>query len=182
MLDFIRRKSSNIFVPKATAIKVVGSVRGHQTWLDEHGRDSGEIVPGSQLEDKNTIEDALKAYLAYKIGTDTTDYALNNLFTADEATPFGTMAGLDGIVIYDAVPGDWNTFITTLNDGGDNTETYIEYYGYHTNSGGSAESLVSELRLLHSLNSSEIVFASYTIGTTLADGRRYHFYWKISFA
>jgi len=182
MLNFIRRKSSNIFVPKFT-LGIRGSVRSHQTWLDERGLDSGEIVRGTEMKDHNTIHDDLKAYLAYKIGTDTTDQALDDLFTTEvEASEVGN----DGIA-YNPSTGVIKPFVTTLNSGGDNSETYIEFYGYRTNSGASAYQLAGYLRIGFNLAGGvgtyafSDVFAEYIVNTSIEVDRRYHFYWKFDF-
>lgn len=184
----------DIFVPKATAIPIRGFCRGHQTELDfvkgKDGilvpKDTGFVIKDTMWDGENTITDKLRAYLAYKIGADVTDYAMDSLFAAE-----GLVAGNDekgGII--EAVstgstgsisPGDVDTcFITTLNDGGDNTEVYIEFYGYKTGSYTIDDYLILGQGYENTDDSMDHVFAYISASQSIAANRRYHHYWKIT--
>jgi len=152
-------------------LKITGHVLMFQTDIK-----TGTLVPGTVKEDHNAITDTLKAYLAQKIGDDSVNYAIDNLFSS--ATPAD---GQDGIAHGDPSTYDVdNAFVTTKNAGGDGSETYIEFYGYID----GAVTLNQSLLLGHNYQAAtynfEKVFATYDINETVDSGRRYHFYWKIT--
>ena len=154
-------------------LSIKGTILTFQT-----DKESGAIVPGTVHVDHNTITDTLKAYLAKKLADNSDDWALDNLFTS--STPADTQ---DGIAHGDASDGSvTNAFITTKNAGGDGTETYIEFYGKID----GAVTLNDHLLLGHNYQAAvtafEKVFATYAINETVASGRTYHFYWKITIA
>ena len=156
-------------------LSLKGSVRYYQT--DDK---TGLLIPGTYKEEENTINSTLLYYLAYKIGTDTTDYALSSLFGTGQAASGGDV-GDDGIAHGSGTIDDIDyVFDTDLNDGGDEVETYIEYYGTIP----GAVTLNGYLQLGHNLISGPYqfsqVFAYYDINETVASGRTFHFYWKIS--
>ena len=161
---------------KSTDLIIGGHVRG---WVTENGI----IVPNTYFEKKNTIQNSLKYYLAYKIGTDTTDYALDDLFTAS-----GTQAGVgaaqeskDGIAHGTAATDSINYILqTTKNAGGTNAEDYIEFYGLYD----GAITATSYLQIGNVYGDAETAFAvcfsSVSINTTTAAGQKLHYYWKFT--
>ena len=161
---------------KGGTISIRGDVRYYQT--DDK---TGLLVPGTYKEEANTIFTDLQYYLMYKIGTDTTDYAMDSLFPTGRAV-IGTDIGEDGIVHADASTGATVDYVfdTDLNDGGDEVETYIEYYGTLP----GAATLNGYLQLGQALIGTPYelsrTFAYYDINETVAAGRTFHFYWKIS--
>ena len=154
----------------------LANIKGWQTDLK-----TGLVVPGSTFEDHNTVENALRYYLAYVIGTQPAGgsiFALDSLFTHDGA-PVGGDAGYDGIAHDNA--GSINyIFDSSLSVGGDNATPYIEFYGFLD---GDDDTLAGTLQLGFSLiispNEFSHLFASYDINTTVLAGRRFHFYWRI---
>ena len=119
-------------------------------------------------------------YLAYKIRADATNYAMVNLFTSDGDIS-GSHDGYDGIAHGSGMSDLDYAFTTSLNDGGDNSTGYIEFYGYIDGS----VSLTGYLYMGYDMNyvppnSFTHTFAQYDINTSVASGRRFHFYWRIT--
>jgi len=147
----------------------------------EDGEDTGVLVPKTEFRDRNTIKDALKAYLAYNIAVPATvNRALDLLFTTEVILD---MVGRDGIAYGLQSPsGNTKVLVTTLNDGGDNTKLYTEFYGYLT----GAATLSANFILGHNLQNAgadhafTTEFAYYAVSASVAASRRYHFYWKIT--
>lgn len=150
--------------------KLKGTITSYQTDLDNNE------IPGTRKMDHNTIQTDLKQYLAKCLAA-TTDFSLNNLFVSE--TP---ATGKDGIGYHDiGIMSIIKTFITLLNDGGDGSEVYTEFYGYIE----GPETLTGTLQLGFNLGSGPAyefaeVFATYAISESVASNRRYHFYWKIT--
>ena len=69
---------------------MIANVKGWQTDIK-----TGLIVPDTTFVDKNTLQNDIKYYLAYKVGTDTTNQAMDNLFDTDGAIGAGHI-GEDG--------------------------------------------------------------------------------------
>jgi hypothetical protein len=140
------------------------------------------MIPWTHKKDHNTIYTDLKAYLAYKIGTNTVDQTMDNLFTAQT---LATQNGKDGMCqASTSYANSTDTvFITTLNDGGDNSDEFIEFYGYITGETSLAPTLILGYNMLATTTKQFTkLYAHYTINTTVAASRNYHFYWKLSFA
>ena len=152
---------------------MLANIKGWQTDLK-----TGSIIPGSVFEDKNTVQNDLKYYLAYKIGTDTTDQALDNLFPTDDTPVVG-----DGIAHGVSSTEITEVFATSLSTGGDNSTVYIEFYGYIDGDDPST-SLTNNLYLGYGLTLGPSEFskeyASYDINTSVTLGRRFHFYWRVT--
>lgn len=149
---------------------MLANIKGWQTDLK-----TGLIIPDSVFYDKNTVQNDLKYYLAYKIGTDTTDQALDNLFPTDD-TP---VAG-DGIAHGASSATITEVFATSLSVGGDNSTTYIEFYGYIDGSVSLTNNLYLGWGLTLGPNEFQKEYASYDINTSVAAGRRFHFYWRVT--
>ena len=152
---------------------MLANVKGWQTDLK-----TGLVVPGTEFEDHNTIQNALKYYLAYKIGTDTPDRAMNNLFNTDGAPGPGNV-GQDGIG-----HGTNSTSLdlildTSLSVGGDNTVNYIEFYGFIDGAVTLTDNLYLGQGYIQGPNEFSYEYASYDINTSVAAGRRFHFYWRV---
>ena len=149
---------------------MLANIKGWQTDLK-----TGLVIPDSIFEGHNTVQNDLKYYLAYKIGTDTTDQALDNLFPTDD-TP---IAG-DGIAHGPSSNDIYEVFATSLSTGGDNSTVYIEFYGYID----GLVSLTDNLYLGYGLTTPPPEFskeyASYDINTSVTLGRRFHFYWRVT--
>ncbi len=183
---------SNILIPKTiNKIEIEGHCRGFQTELDfveKNGVlipiDTERVVPRTRWKSCNTLDNGLLYYLAYKIGTNTTDRALDSLFTAS-----GSQAGVgaaqnakDGIVLN--IGGSTaHILLTTLNAGGAEGEAFIEFYG---NIDGSIPTFVGSLVIGHNYDNSEpdftTKFSSVSVSQAIAANRRYHHYWKFTFA
>ena len=161
-------------------LNLIGTVRSYETDLE------GNVIPGTEVEDHNTINSDLKHYLANCLAANVNE-AMDALFTGSTpATEIGA-GRTDGIVFTTKLDsgGDFDAtacFITTLNAGGAGTESYVEFYGYII----GAATLNGFLSLgyglfndgLHNIFAS--MFSSYAINKTVAANRRYHFYWKIT--
>jgi len=161
-------------------INLTGEVRHYHT--DDK---TGLMIPGTFYKGPNTINSALGYYLMYKLGTHTLDYAIDNFFTEGAAVN-GDDVGFDGIAQADDLPGSETidyVFLTSLNTGGDESVAYAEFYG----SIPGAVTLATYLQLGWNLKGSDPydftkVFAYYAINETVAAGRTFHFYWKITAA
>jgi len=145
------------------------------------------IIPGSLTEDNNTISTNLKNYLAYKIGTDTTDRALDALTISDGlvASVGAANNGKDGMFWGVTAPSYTDVLVlgildTSLNTGGTEAEAYIEFYGFVDGS----QTVSSQLSLAHNYVDAttkvSTIFATYALSETVAASRRFHFYWKIT--
>ncbi|MCP4392855.1 MAG: hypothetical protein GY804_01075 [Alphaproteobacteria bacterium] len=174
-----------------------GECRGFQTFLDyeevknpQTGLielmpiDTKEKVPGTDTGwVKNTIQDALINYLAYKIGTNTNNQALDNLHTYQGAT-YGisaTQEGEDGIAYHSTANNNLdNYFVTTLNAGGGVSDGYIEFYGYLDGPLTLAGLLHLGFNYEQANEAYEFLFASISISQVVAASRRYGHYWKIT--
>lgn len=184
----------NILIPKTiNKIEIEGHCRGFQTELDFVERngivipiDTGRVVPHTKWSCKNTIATAFLQYLAYKVGTETTDRALNSLFTGNgtQASVGAAQNGKDGVVHGTLGPSDVDYILqTTLNDGGTEAETYIEFYAFIT----GAATLTASLHVGHNYANAgdgglTTVFSTVSVSQTPAANRRYHHYWKFTFA
>ena len=153
-------------------IKLAGNVKMWQTDLE-----TGHMVPGTEKEEHNTIGSDLKAYLAQSMAA-TVDEAIDNFIDSDAYTV--DKDGIAYIISGAAVHANW--FITSLNDGGDGTETYVEFYGCID----GAVTLNGTLQLGYELTGGAdasvftSTFATYTINEVVPAARRFHFYWKVT--
>ena len=182
----------NILIPKKEfKIEVEGHCRGFQTELDYVEKngilfpiDTGKVVPHTEWKARNTLQTGLLYYLAYKIGTNTTDRALDDLFISSGlvAAVGAANDGKDGIVEGPSGAAEVEgILVTTLNDGGTEAEAYIEFYGYME----GAYSLDDNLILGHNfVDSTDSIteFSKVSINQEVAANRRYHHYWKITLA
>lgn len=150
------------------------NIKGWQTDLK-----TGLIIPGSVFYNKNTVQNDLKYYLAYKIGTNTTDQTMDSLFTTD-GTPVGGHEGDDGIAHGTSSTVLTDIFATSLSTGGDNSTVYIEFYGYIDGSVSLTNNLYLGYDFSLAPNSFAKEYASYDINTSVAAGRRFHFYWRVT--
>jgi len=153
----------------------LANVKGWQTDLK-----TGLVIPDSTFEDHNTIQDHLRWYLAYKIGTNTTNQAMDDLFSSDGA-PGGGNINEDGIAHGVNIASIDLIFDSSLSVGGDNNLSYIEFYGFID----GPQTLSDNLYLGHNLisigpNELDKEYASYDINTSVSAGRRFHFYWRIN--
>lgn len=183
----------NILVSKKiNKIEIEGHCRGFQTELDFVERngilipiDTGKIVPHTEFMCKNTIQSAFLYYLAYKVGTDTTDRALNALFT-DNGTQAGVGAaqnGKDGVAHGIASPVTIDYILeTTLNDGGTEAEAYIEFYAFITGAATLNALLMLGFNYVNASQDWTKEWSQVSISQSVAANRRYHHYWKFTFA
>lgn len=158
-------------------VKITGEVVMFQT--DENGK----VVPGTYKRSKNTISSDLKNYLAFKIVDATSNKALDNLFTANgDITSAGTTNnGGDGIAHGSAGTKDVDYFFTTSkNAGGTGAENYVEFYGFIDGPATLNDTLKLGFNYNNTTYEFDTVFATYSINETVASGRKYHFYWKIT--
>jgi hypothetical protein len=202
------------------------------------------VIPGSEVEGENTIQNALKYYLAlvmkgdfltvsgsdidsgslpkgniYKVNTDTITQStivypvdavfvsdgttvtwgdgqvklclenkgLCNMFSSSGAGSSSAFDEMDGIGYDEGDDQITKIYHTTVNVGGDGATSYIEFYGYHTNSTASSVTLSGNLKLGvdytagGSYGSFDENLSSYSVSTTLGAYRKHHVYWKISF-
>lgn len=154
---------------------MIANVKGWQTDLK-----TGLVVPESVFEDRNTLQNDIKYYLAYKIGTDITNQALDDLFTSDGAPTAGNL-NEDGIAHGTSSSNLDLILDSSLSVGGDNSTSYIEFYGFID----GAQTLTDNLYLgfnLAVLSPNEFTkeYASYDINISVAAGRRFHFYWRVT--
>ncbi len=172
-------------------IGIQGVIHCFQTELDYVKKngilvpiDTGIVVPGSVRKQRNTIQNALVNYLAFTIGSSSVDIALDSLFATDgtQASVGAAEAGNDGIVVGTVGPQDVTHILTTTkNDGGLNSENFIEFYG--TIDGAQTLSGLAILGFNYSNagnGSLETIFSQVNISETVAANRRYHHYWKLT--
>jgi hypothetical protein len=156
-------------------IKVAGTVKLWQTDLI-----TGEKVLGSEKEFHNTIGADLKAYLAQCMAEDVSGESIK---TADLQVANAYAAGKSGIAFI-ASGGTYQSiwFVTTLNDGGDGTEVYTEFYGYVDGAATLNGSLQLGSVQAGGASASDYtnIFATYAINETVPAARRFHFYWKVT--
>lgn len=172
-------------------IQIKGECRGFQTYLEYEPNKAGILMPIDTKQKvpgtdtgwvKNTIQAGLTQYLAYKLGTNTTNRALDSLFAADGAIGGGD-DGDDGIHNGESLGGGPAGYklATTLNDGGTEAESYIEFYGY-IDGAVTLEYLTLGHDYLHASEVFNTVFAGIAVNQTVAASRRYGHYWKITLA
>lgn len=143
-------------------------------------KQDGIMIPGSFRAGSNTIGSDLKKYLAYKLAADVTDQAMDNLFASGGlvASVGAANDGKDGIAWgQDNVAG---LFVTTLNDGGDNSDTFAEFYGYVDGAVTLSTELTLGFSYTNGTTSWSKTYATYSINESVAASRRFHFYWKIT--
>jgi hypothetical protein len=153
-------------------IKVAGVVKSWQTDLE-----TGAMVPGTEKEEHNTIGSDLKAYLAESMAVNV-DEAINNFIASDAYA--ADKDGIAYIAAGAAIHSHW--FVTSLNDGGDGTETYVEFYGYVDGAVTLNGTLQLGYKLIGGASASVFTstFATYTINEVVPAARRFHFYWKVT--
>ena len=155
---------------------MLANVKGWQTDLK-----TGLTIPGTEFNDHNTIQNQLRYYLAYKIGADANPRALTPLFLTD-GTPGGTHVGYNGIAHGTSSTAITDILASSLSVGGDNTVNYIEFYGYIDGVVDLSDNLYLGQGFSTSPNEFAYEFASYDINDSVAAGRRFHFYWRVSIA
>jgi len=155
-------------------IPIVGSVIYFQ-------RDdlTGLIVPGTKVEDHNTINSDLTFYLAYKIGTNTINQSLNNRFTVGGALSSGDN-GYDGIAYGGSSDILTYKLDTDINAGGTNAENYIEFVGSIAGPLVMSGVLVLGGNYLHSVPTLVDIYATYNISADIESGRTFYFYWRLT--
>jgi len=147
---------------------------------------TGLIVPGTYVEDTNTVNSGLTKYLAYVVTTVPgapqdldSKFGTGRAYTAT-AYPTGDIGG-DGIALLEGgeVPAITLVLATSLNDGGDGSSDYVEYLG----SIPGSVTLDGTLQLgwnLIGTTGFTAVYASYSINVDVLAGRTFYFYWKIT--
>ena len=159
-------------------VNLTGEVRHYHT--DDK---TGLMIPGTFYKGPNTINSALGYYLMYKLGTHTVNQAIDTFFTAGAAVN-GDDLTREGIAHSSSQTGvdiDY-VFLTSLNTGGDESVAYTEFY----EALAGAVTLDGYLQLGFALIGAPYefskVFAYYAINETVAAGRTFHFYWRITVA
>jgi len=175
----------DIIVPRS--INFYENVRGYQ--LDTK---TGLYVRGSAFEDTNTIQAAMKNYLALLIANNSTDRAMNSLFDAEGGVAEAVIISQDGNdgIAYE-LQGDYGyVFYTTLQQGGDNATSYIEFQGYLTADATTSDISWSSsyaMVLGHNYSGSgpgpfETLYSRYYYALEINQGRTFYFYWRITAA
>jgi len=185
-IPFGDKVSKALEVAKSDKAGLVGIVKSWQTDL------KGKYIPGTLKEDRNTIQDGLKKYLAACIGPNAVDKKLGTttspFFDQDYGAGGDAMSaaidGKSGIVYYDTIDQVATaTFYTELNAGGTGGEAYIEFYGYISGAINMYGLLILGHSFTHGAAYSDVFqtkFAEYAIDESVAADRKYHFYWKIT--
>jgi len=170
---------------------IIGECRGFQTYLEYEPNEAGVLmpidtkikVPGTDTGwVKNAIQDGLLNYIAYKIGTDTNDQALDDLhaFNTNHLVS-SNQEGEDGISHFNAGTADFDYYlVTTLNDGGGASDGYIEFYGYIDGAVTLDGSLYLGNNYEHANEVYEFIFSIIPISQTVLSARRYGHYWKLT--
>lgn len=155
-------------------IKPVGTVKYFQ-----RDNRTGLIIPGTYVEDKNTVQDDLRYYLAYKTGTNTTNQALDSRFTVG-GTLSGADDGDDGIAY--GVSSDIlsHKLDTDINAGGDNAINYIEFSGSIAGELNMSGVLVLGGDYDNSIPTLLDIYATYSITVFIESGRTFYFYWRLT--
>ena len=161
---------------KHNGIKLIGTVRGFQK-----DNISGLVIPETVFQGKNLISAPLQYYLAYKIGTNTTDQAVDNRFTTGGTLSSGDN-GYDGIA-YGGVSSLTGKLDTDINAGGDNATSYIEFSGSIAGPVSISSRLYLGWNYVHASTNFTKTYAIYSIGTVDVDsGRTFYFYWRFTLA
>lgn len=155
-------------------IKPIGIVRYFQ-----RDNRTGLIVPGTYVEDKNTIYPDLRYYLAYKTGTDTVNQSLSNRFAVGGTTSAGD-DGYDGIAYGTGQTALSHKLDTDINAGGNNSTDYIEFSGSIAGALNMSGLLVLGHSYLHSSTAFVDSYAYYAITQNIESGRTFYFYWRIT--
>ena len=156
-------------------IKSIGSVKYFQ-----RDNRTGLMIPGTYVENENTIYPDLRYYLAYKIGTDTTNQSLSNRFATGGTLSSGDN-GYDGIA-YSTIPIESlsHKLDTDINAGGNNSTNYIEFSGSIAGELNMSGYLVLGHSYLHSSTIFVDTYAYYSITQFIESGRTFYFYWRIT--
>ena len=174
----------DIIVPRSR--NFYENVRGYQ--LDTK---TGLYIRGSAFEDTNTIQAAMKNYLALLIAANSTDRAMDALFTdeggATEEDIISGQDAKDGIAYQ--LQGDYGyVFETVLQQGGDNATSYIEFQGHLAADATTSDiswSNTYDMVLGHNYDSGgpgpfETLYSSYKYALEINQGRTFYFYWRIT--
>ena len=159
---------------KDAMIKLAGEIKMWQSDIE-----TGDVIPGSEKVDHNTIGTDLKAYLAQSMAESVDESIKTADLIASDAYSAGK-SGIAYIIAGAAVHANW--FVTAINDGGDGTETYVEFYGYIDGAVTLNGSLQLGSILTGGASASVFTntFATYTINEVVPAARRFHFYWKVT--
>ena len=140
---------------------------------------TGLMIPGTYVEDTNTIQNGLKYYLSNSIEAGV-NKTLTPLFAVGQVPDSGDLND-SGIAL-----ANWATYNieyvlnTDLNTGGTGSESYFEYLGSIV----GAVTLRGELILGHDLKAGLVEFtdefAKYTINVVVPAARTFYFYWRIT--
>lgn len=140
---------------------------------------TGLMIPGTYVEDTNTIQNGLKYYLSNSIEAGV-NKTLTPLFAVGQVPDSGDLND-SGIAL-----NHWetstisNVLNTDLNAGGTGSESYFEYLGSYV----GAVTLRGTLILGHDLQAGLTAFldefAYYTINVTVPAARTFYFYWRIT--
>ena len=155
-------------------IKPIGIVRYFQ-----RDNKTGLIVPGTYVEDKNTIQNDLRHYLAYKIGTDTTNQSLSSRF-ATGGTLSDTDDADDGIAYGSYEDSLSHKLDTDINAGGNNSTNYIEFSGSIAGELNMSGELVLGHHYLQTNTAFNDPYAEYQVTQFIESGRTFYFYWRIT--
>ena len=155
-------------------IKPIGSVRYFQ-----RDNRTGLMIPGTYVENKNTIYSDLRHYLAYKIGTDTTNQSLSNRFATVGTLSSGDN-GYDGITFGYGQTALTHKLDTDINAGGNNSTNYIEFSGSIAGELNMSGLLVLGHSYLHSSTAFVDSYAYYSITQNIESGRTFYFYGRIT--
>ena len=114
--------------------------------------------------------------------------AINNLFddSGEGASVINAHLTEDGIAFGSGDGNDFNGILeTTVNQGGAGSNPYIEFYGEFYNDTASSITIGSYLNLgrdiyLDSIYYFRTLFSTYAMSDTVAAGRRFGVYWRIT--
>ena len=155
-------------------IKSIGSVKYFQ-----RDNRTGLMIPGTYVENENTIYPDLRYYLAYKIGTDTTNQSLSNRFATGGTLSSGDN-GYDGITFGYGQTALTHKLDTDINAGGNNSTNYIEFSGSIAGELNMSGELVLGHHYLQTNTAFNDPYAEYQITQNVESGRTFYFYWRIT--
>lgn len=159
---------------ESIGFRIIGTVKGFQ-----RDNETGLILPETLFEDKNTLYATGAHYLAYKIGTDTINQAIDNRFTTGAALVSGDEE-YDGIAYGPTSSTLSHKLDTDINAGGDQATNYIEFSGSIAGPIGLAGVLALGFDYTHGSTAFANLYATYGISVTVDPGRTFYFYWRLT--
>jgi len=141
---------------------------------------TGLILPETYFEDHNTVENDILYYLAYKIGTNTVNQCVDSRFAAGGALAVGDNTS-DGIAHgASSTTLDYKLATSLVAGTGTGSVAYTELLGSIAGAVTLNGYLYIGFNYVHASTAFTKTYFSYNISQTVAAGRTFYFYWRIT--